>query len=86
MADESILGRLTLPTTPGAPVTVVWKHPALRLAVVERDGVIALPDEWDVAGVYILLGLASVFHGMAVDGAGGCWGGGTWFSVGRRAA
>ncbi|WP_182113843.1 MULTISPECIES: hypothetical protein [unclassified Actinotalea] len=54
--DDALLGRLSLPVAPGAPATVVCKHPALRLAVVERDSVGHLSDEWDVAGVYLLLG------------------------------
>ena len=53
---ESLLGRLPLPTAPGHPATVVCKHPALRLAVTDRAAVTSLHDEWDVAGVYILLG------------------------------
>lgn len=54
--DNSLTGRLSLPVGPGEPATVVCKHPALRLAVVERSWVTHLPDEWDVAGVYLLLG------------------------------
>lgn len=54
--DDSLLGRLTLPVGPGEPATVTCKHPALRLAVVERAAVSHLTDDWDVAGVYLLLG------------------------------
>ncbi|MEJ7764699.1 MAG: hypothetical protein WKF86_04320 [Acidimicrobiales bacterium] len=56
MTDDSLLGRLSLPVAPGEPATVVCKHPALRLAVVERASVAHLSNDWDVAGVYILLG------------------------------
>lgn len=56
MAEDSLLGRLTLPVGPGKPATVVCKHPALRLAVVARAVVGHLDADWDVAGVYILLG------------------------------
>lgn len=54
--DDALAGRLILPSAPGAPVTVTTKHPALRMAVVERNAVSHLGENWNAPGVYILLG------------------------------
>lgn len=54
--DDALAGRLILPTTPGAPATLTTKHPALRMAVVERTSVPYLGEDWNAPGVYILLG------------------------------
>lgn len=56
-----------LATEAGQPVTVLDGNAALRMAVVSRDSLSALGEEWDKPGVYLLL------DPVALDGAYGAY-------------
>jgi len=45
-----------LSSTPEHPVEVTIEGDALRLLLVERDSLRALDEQWDVVGVYLLIG------------------------------
>jgi hypothetical protein len=55
MTTDSLPITVLVPENIGAPVEIYDQHAALKLAVVERDGVGALGEEWDDPGVYVLI-------------------------------
>ncbi|MFP5309105.1 MAG: hypothetical protein ACLGIR_05945 [Actinomycetes bacterium] len=63
-----------LASEPAAPVTVLDGNAALRMAIVDRTSLSALGEEWDAAGVYLLLdpvqldGTFGVYVGKAPSG------------------
>lgn len=73
--DGGAIGPLTVPLTmlvPESnwePVVIYDSQAALRMAVVERDGVGGLGEEWDVPGTYLLL------DPVAEDGSYGAYAG-----------
>lgn len=55
MADDASPLTVLLPESVSDPVEMYDPHAALRMAVIERDGVAGLGVEWDCPGVYVLL-------------------------------
>lgn len=62
-----------VPDVPGEAIELIDRNHALRLAFVHRDFVSRLPDQWDAAGIYILLDPVSAdgTWGTYVGKAGG---------------
>ncbi|MEU9838436.1 hypothetical protein AB0C69_04345, partial [Actinomadura sp. NPDC048032] len=54
-AADRLLTRVIIPASVRKPIEVHIEHPALRVAIVEREGARSLGSGWDVPGVYILL-------------------------------
>ena len=53
--DDSLPLTVLVPENSSAIIDVFDQHAALKVAVVERDGVSSVSAEWDVSGAYILL-------------------------------
>lgn len=53
--DDRMPFHALIPVTTGSPIDVYEQSAALQMAVIERDYVKVLTDEWDAPGVYILL-------------------------------
>lgn len=67
--DDALPVTVLLPDASALPITLYDGGAALRMAIVERDGVQALSSDWDRPGVYVLLDL----HDQ--DGTWGCYAG-----------
>lgn len=67
--DDALPVTVLLPDSPAMPITLYDSGAALRMAVVERDGVQSLTADWDRPGVYLLLDLPEP------DGTWGCYAG-----------
>ncbi|GAC1439377.1 MAG: hypothetical protein NVSMB55_00640 [Mycobacteriales bacterium] len=65
--DDALPVTVLLPDTAAQPITVYDGGAALRMAIVERDGVHALGPDWERPGVYVLLDMP------APDGTWGCY-------------
>ncbi len=74
MTADALPITVLVPENAASPIEVYDQHAALKLAVVERDGVGGLTDEWDAPGVYLLLdrhspeGTWGVYAGKAPAG------------------
>jgi hypothetical protein len=74
MTTDSLPITVLVPESAAAPIEVYDQHAALKVAVVEREGINALSDEWDAPGVYLLLdrhgpdGTWGVYAGKAPAG------------------
>lgn len=74
MTTDSLPVTVLIPENSAVPIEIYDQHAALKVAVVERDGIGALADEWDTPGVYLLLdrhspeGTWGVYAGKAPAG------------------
>ncbi len=55
MSGEIFPFTVLVPDEPGEAITLIDRNHALRLAFVHRDFIARLAEEWDSAGIYVLL-------------------------------
>ena len=55
--DDRLPFHVLVPADPDAVIDVYEQSAALQLAIIDRQSVKSLTDEWDAPGVYVLLDL-----------------------------